>query len=161
MPKFRRAASTLIGQPGNTAPAQAQSKDQILRGAIRLNHGIKIDGASSRIDHRGAGDTQRIDITARQRGHKHRASECHAPCGAPGYRIERHHSVTFRCDHDQSMRGALRMPIQRLRIDMAWHAPVEALIAIRRPQCLLAQRRDDIIAATARVAVIGGDGAIG
>ena len=89
------------------------------RAAIGRGHRVKEQRPRCEIDNGRAGNSQGIDVAARQIGSRHRRAEVALPDSAAICSVERIHVIRFR--HDDNHRRAARavLDIKRLGVKMA------------------------------------------
>ena len=124
------------------------------RSIAAVDHCVEVECAIALVDYWRAGDSDGIDVAAssfeRATGGPRRLCETVFRDG-----VEGHNRVVFCRDDHESPRRARRVPVQRLRIDVAWHAPVERRIAPHIGDVRPGQAGHDIMPAAGGVSVIG------
>lgn len=145
----------------DVAVGEGKGEDQVVRRAVSQHHCVEIERTARRIDHRGAGDADRVDIAAAESGHRDRGAEVRGPVGPAGRGVERVDDILRGGDDDAAGSARLRSPEQRLGVDMTLDMAVEAWVAVESACGVGREAGGDVGAEAGGIAVIDGDGAIG
>ncbi len=140
------------------AVLERQREDPVARTGRARNHGVEIDGGAPFVDRRRAGDPQRIDVPAPERGSRNRFAERSLPDLLSGRCIERMDAVGFRHHQQHAVARAGSAPIERLRIHLSRDPGLKCLVQMQRAGALPGQSRHDEIAAAVRMTVIAEHG---
>lgn len=114
--------------------AEGEREDEVLRAAAALlgHHGVEKQGLRLLIDGGRTGDAFRVDVPAGELTMRDGRPQGSLPYRGPRFGVQRVHIVVFGGDDKEWDRGAGRVPVQRLGVDVAGDFGPERLIEVDR-----------------------------
>jgi hypothetical protein len=122
---------------------------------------VEIEGRARLVDHGRAGDTERRNIAARERGARDGRAKRTLPDLRATLRVERENFIVL-CGNDQLALARSRpAPKQRLRIDLALKSGMERGVKAQAPSTLIGEAGHHVSPGAVERAVVGQDGLSG
>jgi len=164
MPRRASAAETSTGYPlADRAVVDREPEDEVTLGgaAIGGGHGVEEERARREVDHRRAGDPERIDVPAGQGSERDRCTDLLLPDLGAGRRVERVHPVALGRDQDEVLAGGVAVEVEGLGVGRSLGDGGEPRVAVHRRSDLVRERGLHVDAVAGRAPVVLEDARIG
>ena len=142
------------------AVGERQAEYEVPRSAVAIDYGVEIKRAASFVDHWRAGNAERVDVATRLRGARGRRAEALLPNRASGDSVQRHDRVLLSRDDYEPSPRARPTPVERLRVDVPWHLPVERRVLLQIGDVHPGQAGKNVMPAPSCVGVVSRHGGV-